>query len=142
MQFEELTAGRILKAGPRLVTREEILEFAGRYDAQPFHVDEAAASRMRWGGLIASGWMTCAIAMELAVANVLAGSTSFGSPGVDEIRWPNPVRPGDQLSLTISVLESRISSSGRVGIVRWRWELHNQAALPVLALAATSLFDA
>ena len=141
MHFAELTAGRVLKGGPRLVTREEILEFARRYDAQPFHVDEAAARRMRWGGLIASGWMTCAIAMELAVLNILAGSTSFGSPGVDEVRWANPVRPGDQLSLTVTVLESRVSSSGRVGIIRWRWEMHNQASAQVLSLLATSLFE-
>jgi acyl dehydratase len=141
MQFPDFACGRIIHAGPREVTREEILEFARRYDAQPFHVDEEAASKTRWNGLIASGWMTCSIAMELAARDILAGSTSFGSPGVDELRWANPVRPGDQLSLTVTVLESRISSSGRVGIIRWRWELHNQAGAQVLSLLATSLFE-
>jgi acyl dehydratase len=79
--------------------------------------------------------------MELTAQHVLAGSTSFGSPGVDEVRWATPVRPGDKLTLTVTVLESRISSSGRVGIVRWRWELHNQRGDQVLSLLATSLFE-
>jgi acyl dehydratase len=141
MTFSDLSVGRVLQAGPREVTQQEIIEFAGRYDAQPFHVDVEAARSTRWGGLIASGWMTCAIAMELTAQHVLSGSTSFGSPGVDEVRWATPVRPGDELTLIVTVLESRISSSGRVGIVRWRWELHNQRGDQVLSLLATSLFE-
>jgi len=141
MQFEHFVAGTVLRAGPRAVGDEEIVEFARRYDPQPFHVDRERAATSRWGGLIASGWMTCGIAMELAVEHILKGSESIGSPGIDELRWENPVRPGDQLMLTITVLESRRSSSGRTGVVRWRWELHNQDAKPVLSLLATSLFD-
>jgi len=141
MQFEHFVAGTVLRAGPRAVGDEEIVEFARRYDPQPFHVDRERAATSRWGGLIASGWMTCGIAMELAVEHILKGSESIGSPGIDELRWENPVRPGDQLMLTITVLESRRSSSGRTGVVRWRWELHNQEAKPVLSLLATSLFD-
>lgn len=141
MQFADFKAGSVLHAGPRHVDEQEIIEFARRYDPQPFHVDRELAARTRWRGLIASGWMTCGIAMELAVRHVLDGSDSIGSPGLDEIRWENPVRPGDALSLTLTVLESRMSSSGTTGVLRWRWELHNQAGARVLSLLATSLFD-
>ncbi|HYM24501.1 MAG TPA: MaoC family dehydratase [Vicinamibacterales bacterium] len=141
MRYEQFSAGTVLRAGPRLVDDEEIVEFARRYDPQPFHVDRERAAASRWGGLIASGWMTCGIAMELAVEHILNGSESIGSPGIDELRWENPVRPGDQLMLTVTVLESRRSSSGRTGVVRWRWELHNQEGKQVLSLLATSLFD-
>ncbi|MBS0374088.1 MAG: MaoC family dehydratase [Proteobacteria bacterium] len=141
MQFSEFKAGAVFHAGPRHVDEPEIIEFARRYDPQPFHVDRELAARTRWRGLIASGWMTCGIAMELAVRHVLDGSGSIGSPGLDEIRWENPVRPGDALSLTVTVLESRLSSSGTTGVLRWRWELHNQAGLRVLSLLATSLFE-
>jgi len=141
MHFKQFVVGATLRAGPRPVTEEEIVEFARRYDPQPFHVDRERAAAGRWGGLIASGWMTCGIAMELAVRHFLDGSESIGSPGLDELRWENPVRAGDELTLTLSVLESRLSGSGRTGVVRWRWELHNQEGERVLSLVATSLFD-
>jgi acyl dehydratase len=141
VRFDELTTGRTFTVGRREVTEAEIVEFARRYDPQPFHIDPVAAARSRWGGLIGSGWMTCGIAMDLVVREILPGSNSIGSPGVDKVEWPAPVRPGDVLALTVSVLESRISSSGKVGIVRWRWELTNQADVLVLRLIGTSLFD-
>jgi acyl dehydratase len=141
MRFEQFTPGAVFRAGPRAVTEEEIVEFARRYDAQPFHIDRAQAAASRWGGLIASGWMTCGVAMDLAVRHILDGSRSIGSPGVDELHWENPVRPGDQLTLSVTVLDSRLSTSGRTGIVRWRWELANQDGARVLSLVATSLFD-
>ena len=140
MQFEELSTGRVIKAGRREVTEREIIEFASRYDPQPFHTDPEFASKSRWGGLIASGWMTCGIAMELVAREILPGSSSVGSPGVERIEWPAPVRPGDVLSLTVTVLDSRISSSGRLGILRWQWELNNQADQLVLRLVGTSFF--
>jgi acyl dehydratase len=139
MRFENFTSGTALRAGPRGVTEDEIVEFARRYDPQPFHVNAERAAASRWGGLIASGWMTCGIAMDLAVRHILDGSESIGSPGLDELRWEDPVRPRDELTLT--VLESKGSSSGRTGVVRWRWELHNQAGDRVPSLVATSLFD-
>jgi len=141
VRFGELTAGRAIRAGPREVTEQEIIDFAARYDPQPFHTDPVAAAQSRWGGLIASGWMTCAIAMEMVARNILPGSDSVGSPGVEQIEWLAPVRPGDQLSLTVTVLTSRISGSGRTGILRWRWELHNQADLLVLRMIGVSMFD-
>jgi acyl dehydratase len=141
MQFEQFIPGSTLRAGSRAVTEDEIVDFARRYDPQPFHVDRDRASASRWGGLIASGWMTCGIAMELVVRHVLDGSESVGSPGLDELRWEKPVRPGDELTLTVTILESKVSGSGRTGVVRWRWELHNQRDERVLSLIATSLFD-
>lgn len=141
MLFHELTVGRVLHAGPRDVTEREIVQFAERYDPQPFHIDPAAAAGGRWKGVIASGWMTCAIAMELVARHILSGSETIGSPGVERVEWPAPVRPGDRLRLTTTVLESRISRSGKVGVIRWRWELHNQHEELVLRLVGTSLFD-
>jgi acyl dehydratase len=141
MLFEQFVPGAVFHAGPREVGEAEIIEFARRYDPQPFHIDPARAAASRWGGLIASGWLTCAIAMDLAVRHLLEGSGSFGSPGLDQLRWEKPVRPGDRLRLTVTVLESRISSSGDVGIVRWGWELCNQDAVRVMSLTATSFFE-
>ncbi|MBS0393926.1 MAG: MaoC family dehydratase [Proteobacteria bacterium] len=141
MRFVQLIPGAVITAGPREVTEPEIVEFARRYDPQPFHVDRERAAASRWGGLIGSGWLTCGIAMDLAVRHILDGSESIGSPGLDELRWENPVRPGDSLTLTVTVLDSKVSASGRTGVVRWRWELHNQRAERTLCLIATSLFD-
>src|SRR6202030_4823948 len=87
MHFAELTPGVVVRSAPRVVTAKEILEFATRYDPQWFHVDEKRAQSGRWKGLIASGWHSCAIAMELMVRNVLQNSESFGSPGIDSIKW-------------------------------------------------------
>jgi acyl dehydratase len=140
MKFEEFKPGLELRLGPRHVTEQEIIDFARAYDPQPFHIDVEAARRSRWQGLIASGWQTCGFAMRLCVDAVLEGSNSIGSPGIDELRWTHPVRPGDDLTLIIRVLESRVSGSGTTGSVRWRWELHNQAEVQVLSLVATSLF--
>jgi acyl dehydratase len=139
-KFADFVPGAVFRAGPRPVTEEEIIEFARRYDPQPFHIDKQRAAASRWGGVISSGWMTCSIGMELAV-RVLDGADSIGSPGVEQLQWEKPVRPGDVLSLCITVLESRVSSSGSVGVVRWRWELTNQTGVRVLNLVATSLFD-
>lgn len=141
IRFEQLSPGVILRVGPRRVSAEEIVEFARRYDPQPFHVDPTAAAASRWGGLIASGWMTCGIAMDLLARHLLPGSGSIGSPGIDELRWEHPVRPGDDLSLAVTVIESRIASSRKTGIVKWRWELHNQAQTRTLSLIAISLFE-
>ncbi len=142
MKFAEFAAGQTFAAGPVVVTREAMLAFAREFDPQWFHVDQAAAGEGPFGGLIASGWHTCAIAMRLAVDTVLHDSESFASPGLDELRWPHPVRPGDALRWTATVIETRRSRSRpTLGILRWRWELHNQDGAKVLDLEATSLFD-
>jgi acyl dehydratase len=141
MRFEQIQTGMIINGGRRKVTEAEIIEFAKRYDPQWFHVDPVRAQNSRWKGLICSGWMTCSIAMELAVKSVLGDSESIGSPGIEQLKWLNPVRPGDELELRIEVMETRLSRSGSVGIVKWRWVLTTRAAVPVLDLIATSLFQ-
>jgi acyl dehydratase len=141
MRFEQIQSGMVIDAGHRVVTEAEIIEFAKRYDPQWFHTDPLRAAESRWKGLIASGWLTCSIAMELAVKNVLADSESIGSPGIEQLKWLQPVRPGDQLSLRIEVIDTRPSRSGTVGIVKWRWIVTTQPGVPVLEMTATSLFQ-
>ena len=142
MKFSELTPGRSITVGPATVSEEEVLAFARDYDPQWFHVDPDRAAQGPWKGLIASGWQTCGLAMKLVVTQVLAGSESFGSPGLAYLKWEHPVRPGDVLYVTIDVKERRVASSKpTLGIVRWRWRVRNQVAAVVLDLEATSLFD-
>ena len=142
MNFADFHAGQVIAAGPYLVAEAEVLQFAKAYDPQWFHIDPAAAAQGRFQGLIASGWHTCGIAMRLAADAALAGSESYASPGLAYVKWRHPVRPGDALSLTATVLEVRRSrGQAGLGILRWRWQLHNAAAIEVLDLEATSLFD-
>lgn len=141
MRFTEFKQGMVVHGGRRTVTEAEIIEFASRYDPQWFHTDPERARDSRWKGLISSGWMTCAVAMELAVKSVLGDSESIGSPGVEQLKWLNPVRPGDELELRMEVLDTRVSRSGSVGILKWRWQLGTTAGVAVLELVATSLFE-
>ncbi len=140
MKFAEFHAGQVIEAGPYTVTEAELLQFARSWDPQWFHTDPEAAGGP-FGGLIASGWHTGAIAMRLVVDAALAGSESFASPGLAHLRWPNPVRPGDTLHLVADVIEARRSDKRpTLGILRWRWRLFNQRGQDVLDLEATSLF--
>lgn len=142
MKFKELEVGMVIHHGPMVMDQQEMLDFAQRYDPQWFHTDVKRAESGRWGGLIASGWMTCGLAMRMAVDAVLTGSESFGSPGVERLRWTKPVRPGDLLRLEATVDSKRVSSSrSDLGIMRWTWRLYNQADEQVLEVEATSLFD-
>lgn len=142
MKFAEFEPGQVIEAGPFLLTQEEVLRFAHAYDPQWFHADPEAAARGRFGGLIASGWQTCGIAMRLLADSALRGSESFASPGIAAIRFPHPVRPGDALRVRATVIETRRSASKPdLGILRWRWQLHNQHGTEVLDLECTSLFD-
>jgi acyl dehydratase len=141
MKFAEFREGQVIEAGPYLVTETELVAFACAYDPQWFHTDAALADEGPFGGLIASGWHTSAIAMRLVTDSALAGSESFASPGLQYLKWPNPVRPGDSLRLVADVVEVRRSEKRpTLGILRWRWRLFNQRELPVLDLEATSLF--
>jgi acyl dehydratase len=142
MKFADLTDGRVIECGSATLTDEEIIAFGRDYDPQWFHTDPARAASGPWKGLIASGWHTCGIAMRLLDRAILNGSESFGSPGLAYLKWPNPVRAGDELRLTVHVLEQRVAKSNpTLGIVRWRWLLANQRDEPVLDLEATSLFS-
>ena len=109
MKFADFHAGQVIEAGPYVLSEAELLQFAQAYDPQWFHVDAQAAAESPFGGLIASGWHTCSIAMKLVVEAALAGSESFASPGLEHVRWPNPVRPGDALRLVADVIEVRRS---------------------------------
>lgn len=141
MKFADFHAGQVIEAGPYVVGEEEILGFARAYDPQWFHTDPEAAARGRFGGLIASGWHTCAIAMRLVADAALQGSESFASPGLAYVKWPNPVRPGDALQLRAEVLDVRRSrSQPELGILKWRWQLFKPQRVEVLDLEATSLF--
>ncbi len=142
MNFDEFRPGQLLTYGPDTVSEAEMLAFAREYDPQWFHADLARAKVGRWNGLIASGWQTCGIAMRLAVNGALKGSESFGSPGLEYLKWLAPVRPGDALMLEAEVLDVRRSErQPTLGILRWRWRLLNQEGVAVLELVATSLFD-
>lgn len=142
MKFVQFTPGQVLRAGPATLDERAIIAFAKAHDPQWFHTDPAAAASGRFGGLIASGWQTCAIAMRLAVDHFLADSESFASPGLAYVKWPQPVRPGDTLMLRADVLDVRTAQrKPTIGILRWRWRLHNQHGIEVLDLEATSLFD-
>ena len=142
MKFAQFHTGQVIEAGPLRVDEAELLQFARAYDPQWFHTDPEAAARGRFGGLIASGWHTCGLAMRLAVQAALDGSEVFASPGLNYLKWPHPVRPGDQLSLRVTVLEARRSrSQPGVGIMRWRWQMFNGDGVEVLDLEATNMFD-
>jgi acyl dehydratase len=142
MTFDEFQPGQTLVYGPATLSEAEIVAFAREYDPQWFHADVARAEAGRWNGLIASGWQTCGIAMRLAVTGALQDSESFGSPGLDYLKWLAPVRPGDALTLRADVLDVRRSErQPALGVLRWRWRLVNQDDTPVLDLVATSLFD-
>lgn len=143
MTFTDFHPGQLIEAGPYTPSTDEIVAFAQAWDPQWFHTDaHAAAEHSRFGGLIASGWHTCSIAMRLVVAAALEGSESFASPGLQHVRWPHPVRAGDTLRLRADVLEvRRARRKPALGILRWRWRLFNQHQVEVLDLEATSLFD-
>ncbi len=109
--LEDYEVGAIHEFGAYAVSEEEILEFAGKYDPQYFHTDAEAAEKSWFGGLIASGWHTCAITMRMLVDAMGGRAHSLGSPGVDQIRWLRPVRPGDVLSVRSEITELRPSRS-------------------------------
>ena len=133
---------KAITAGPYLVTEAEVMAFATAYDPQWFHTDPVAAKDRRFGGLIASGWHSCGIAMRLLADAALQGSESFASPGLAYLKWQHPVRPGDELRVRATVLETRHSvSQPTLGILRWHWQMVNQTDVQVLELEATSLFD-
>jgi len=141
MKFAQFHAGQRIEAGPYEVSESEILQFARAYDPQWFHTDPEAAAQGLFGGLIASGWHTCGIAMRLVAQAALEGSESFASPGLQYVKWPAPVRPGDRLRLLAEVTDVRRSATrSTLGILEWRWQLFNQREAQVLDLVATSLF--
>jgi acyl dehydratase len=138
--FEDFAPGSVDVWGARQVTREEVIAFAQNYDPQPHHLDDAAAEASILKGLSASGWHSCALAMRMACDWFLLDTASMGSPGVDEVRWKKPVRPGDVLALRRTVLEPRLSQSKPDrGFVPMIWELVNQNGEAVMSLQASTI---
>lgn len=140
MYFEDYLPGVVTELGSFRVDEDEIVSFGRRYDPQPFHVDPVAAADGPYGGLIASGWMTCALTMRVLVSDYLSPESSLGSPGLDELRWSAPARPGDELTVRVTVLQARSSASKPDrGIVRSRIEARNQDGEAVLSMIAVNL---
>ena len=125
--FESYVQGSVFEFGPVEIEEEEMLEFARRYDPQPFHTDPEAAKKSPYKGLIASGWQTCSFVMRALVEHYFSPISSLGSPGVDEIRWILPVCPGDLLMVRATIIETKLSrSKPDRGIVRTFIETINQ----------------
>ncbi len=125
--FEDFQVDDVFELGTTSVTEEEIIAFARQFDPQPFHIDPARARESVFGGIIASGWHTASLFMRLLVDNFLQETVSLGSPGVDEVRWLQPLRPGDTLRARFTILETRASKSrADMGILRSRSEVFNQ----------------
>ena len=139
--FEDFAAGDVAEFGPVTVTEVEIVDFAERFDPQPFHVDHEAAAASPFGGLIASGWHTAALFMGMFVRTILLDSASMGSPGVEEIRWTAPVRPGDTLTgrVTIDAVKESETNPGR-GTVFTTSEVFNQDDVLVMRIRARGFF--
>ncbi len=139
--WEDLPVGSTLDIGSITVDRDEVIEFAGKYDPQPFHLDEEAAAKSMFGKLSASGWHTCAMAMGVMVRGFLHESSSLGSPGLEQIKWLKPVFPGDTLTLTQTITESRpMASRPDVGLTRTLWKMFNQHDEQVLLMDGYGMF--
>jgi acyl dehydratase len=137
--LEDYMPGDVYECGEVSVSQEEIIDFAQRWDPQPMHVDPEAAAFGRFGGLIASGWHTVVIAMRLYVDHYLSAAASLASPGTDEIRWPNPVRPGDTIRVHVKVMQVTPSRRGDRGTVRGALEARNQHDQLVLTASMMSI---
>jgi len=139
--FEDFEPGEVLELGHHTVTEAEIVAFAEQWDPQPFHVDPEAAAASAFGGLVASGWHTGALWMRLYVDAVLQDAASMGSPGIEELRWLAPVRPGDTLHARLTVLEATPSArSPDRGTIRSRGEMVNGDGTIVLSMVARGHF--
>ena len=141
IHFEDFKPGVFAEYGPRVVTREEIVAFAAEFDPQPMHLDEEAARETMLGGLSASGWHTCGLMMRMMCDGFLLDSSSMGTNAVEEVQWLKPVRPGDALTLRMTVLETRASKSRpEIGFVSTLMEMINQDGTRVMALKAPLIF--
>jgi acyl dehydratase len=135
--FEDYVPGLSIDCGSFTLDQAEVIAFGEQYDPQPFHVDPQAAKDGPYGGLIASGWQTTSMMMRKVVENYFSAETGLGAAGVDEIRWPRPVRPGDTLHVQAVILEARRSQSKPDrGIIRTRMEVTNQNGEVVMTAIA------
>lgn len=139
--FEDFEVGRTYQLGSHTMTREEIVDFARQFDPQPFHVDERLAQESSFGGLVASGWHTAAVFMRCYVDALIGGAASMGSPGVEQVRWLVPVRPGDELHARLTVTDAQPSNRRPDrGTVTMHSELENQHGEIVFSMVGRGLF--
>ena len=141
--FEDLEVGTKSAFGHYEVTREEVMEFAGKYDPQPFHLDDEAAAKTHFGRLSASGWHTCAMTMRMMVDQFSKEkAASLGSPGIDELRWLKPVYPGDTLRVESELIEKRQSKSKpNMGLTKNRQAVFNQHDEPVMTMISNGMIQ-
>lgn len=139
--YEDIAPGQTQSFGSYEVTREEVLEFAEKFDPQPFHLSEEAAAKTHFGRLAASGWHTCAMTMRMLVENMsVVEQAGLGSPGIDNLRWLKPVYPGDVLRCATEVLEKRRSrSKANIGLFKSRVQVFNQDDVMVLEMVSNGL---
>ena len=139
--YEDIEVGSKSKFGRYEVTREEVMDFASKYDPQPFHLDDDAAAQTHFGRLSASGWHTCSMTMAMMVENMKGEkSAGLGSPGVDSLRWIKPVYPGDTLRCETEIIEKRRSASRpEMGIFKSRIRTFNQDGVMVLEMVSNGL---
>ncbi len=139
--FEDIEVGRTASFGAYAVTREEVMDFAAKYDPQPFHLSDEAAAQTHFGRLSASGWHTCAMVMSMVVANLKENQQAgLGSPGIDELKWIKPVYPGDTLRCETEILEKRVSASRpEMGIFKSRMQVFNQDDVMVMTFVSNGL---
>lgn len=139
--FEDYEAGSVHELGTFTMERDELLSFARRYDPQPIHVDEALATASPFGGLIASGWHTAACMMRKLVDEYVSTVAALASPGVEELRWLKPVRPGDVLAVRVTILEARLSASKPDrGLVTSLCEVTNQHGELAMSVKAVNFY--
>jgi acyl dehydratase len=139
--WEDFKVGDAAELGRHTFTEDEIMAFARQFDPQAFHIDRSSAEKTVFGGLIASGWHTCAVGMRLLCETLVNHTVSLGSPGIDNIRWLKPVRAGDTLTYRRIVVESRASTTRKgVGLVKHRWEAVNQHGELVLTMEGWGFF--
>ena len=140
--WEDIKAGEVVELGSHMMDKERMVAFAREFDPQPFHTDEKAAEASIYGGLIASGWLTGSTLMRLLYDGFLKDTVSLGSPGIDELRWLKPVRPGDTLSARLTVLEATASrSKPDRGIVRTLMEVMNQHGEVVMTITGVNFIS-
>ncbi len=141
LYWEDFKVGETVELGSHTFSEDEIISFAQQFDPQPFHTDPEAAKHTFYGGVIASGWHTCCIAMRYMVQYYIGRSASMGSPGVDNVRWLKPVRPGDTITFRRVILESRVSASRpNAGLVKSGSRAVNQNGETVLTMEGWGMF--
>ncbi|MDE2400614.1 MAG: MaoC family dehydratase [Burkholderiales bacterium] len=139
--WEDFTQGLSLDFGPKLVTKEEVIDFAQKFDPQPFHLSEEAGKASLFGGLAASGWHTCGMLMRMMCDGFMLDSASLGSPGIDSLKWLKPVLVGDEIHARMTVLDTRpMKSKPHIGLVQTRWEGFNQRDEVVVVIESWAMF--